>query len=711
MAFIEFVENVREENPSVIQFQVIDGYHKNLLRENMLSKMKAESVDRIFSNGYKALQYFAQPMGEEQNISKVLCLGKVQSGKTAFFITTIALAFDNGYDVVYLLGGTKNLLKSQNLERVSKEFCNNPKIKVLDLNEIDKHVVQDEINKGFKLIIVCLKNAATNTNLGLLNNITQHNNNIVSLVIDDEGDEYTPGAPKLKTKKPLAGITHDVISNIINNFNCCTFLSVTATPQANLLLSTVDDISPNYIVLVEPGKGYTGGNEYHDTEDNVHSVAISDSDDFAASIPQTFKDCFSFYIVACCIQRVKGQFEPYSMLVHPSSLTRIHAMIREKILDYFDDVKDTLFNPLSLAYLEMVNLLKDQFDIYISNNETTISFDDVLKELPEVLNNIYPLEVNSTTSDDQDDYLYKIYIGGNMLGRGLTIKNLIVTYIYRDAKESAIDTLYQRARWFGYKSDYFDVCRVYMTKSLLNKFRATVDSENDMWNTIEAFLLTNTNVKKMPRLFKLDNDKLILTRKTVSKTISVERINPGYTYDKSVYYIDNQKQKNRELFENFFKEYRLSGTEKSFDISGYQTHYVMKLKYSDFYRDFLSAYHFPKGSDFGHIGFEKILKENVYTGKQEDIVYVVIMRYKSKQYRALNDKYRIKELPQSYNNGTKYDGDKSLPELSDKFHFQIHLVYNDENNKDDYIPMIAFNNPYTKYTMRYVTGDNDYETT
>ena len=30
-----------------------------------------------------------------------------------------------------------------------------------------------------------------------------------------------------------------------------------------------------------------------------------------------------------------------------------------------------------------------------------------------------------------------------MLGRGLTIKNLIVTYIYRDSKESAVDTFFE----------------------------------------------------------------------------------------------------------------------------------------------------------------------------------------------------------------------------------------------------------------------------
>ena len=57
-----------------------------------------------------------------------------------------------------------------------------------------------------------------------------------------------------------------------------------------------------------------------------------------------------------------------------------------------------------------------------------------------------------------------IYIGGNMLGRGITIKGLAVTFITREAKnDTNADTLEQRARWFGYKRSYLDVCRILLT--------------------------------------------------------------------------------------------------------------------------------------------------------------------------------------------------------------------------------------------------------
>lgn len=709
MAIIEFIEQVPDVHPDLLKNQIIDGYNKTLLFEKMNESLDNKSVESIFSNAYKSLRYFVDPTSSNTNISKILCLGKVQSGKTSFFICSIALAFDNGYDIAYLIGGTKNTLRDQNFERVKDQFQNNPNIVVFDLKYIVYYDVMYEIDRGKKVVIVCLKNTSENTNLGRLDTITQNLSQLKSLVIDDEGDEHTPGAPKRKLRNPRAGVTHDVIVGIINNLACCTFMSVTATPQANLLLSTVDELSPDFLVLVEPGDGYLGGNAFHDTLDNTHTVRINDADDFENSIPDSFKDCFNFFVFACCLMRFRKSSNPFSMLVHPSSLKQIHKIVTERINLYFYSTKNALLDKTNLAHIDCLKNLKKQYFVYCNENEThDLKFEDVIVYLPEVLNNISSIEFNSDKIDEIDNSLYKIFVGGNMLGRGLTIVNLIVTYIYRDSKETAIDTLYQRARWFGYKSNYFDICKVYMTQNLFEKFLATVDNENDMWNMINSFLLTKTNIKEMPRLFKLDNDKLMLTRRTVSKTIVVERVNPGYAYDKSIYYSANELDSNRNLFEEYYSKYASSGKELVFDTSGYQTHFVIETTYTSFFKEFLNIYNFPKGSDFGHLGFTKIL-DNIKQGITEDKVSIVIMRYKTKQFRALSDKYRIKELPQSYNEGTKYPGDKKLQGLHDKLHFQIHLVYIDENERDKYIPMIAFNNPISNKSIRYVTGDNEYE--
>ncbi len=707
---IQLVEYIDDGDDRFLKNPKVDGEFRNLLYASMAEKQGVDTVNAIFANAYKALDYFANP-AIHPNTTKVLCLGKVQSGKTAFFISVVSMAFDNGYDIAFLIGGTKNTLRDQNYERVNKEFSNNPRVKVVELNEVNGDDIALHVKNGYKVVAVVLKNAAQKRNIGRMKSAMKYNSDCATLIIDDEGDEYSPGAPKLKEKNPKAGKTHDAIVELLGSANCVTYLSVTATPQANLLLSTIDELSPEHVVLVEPGKGYTGGNAFHDTSDNPHVIQIKDSDDFEDSIPESFKDALYFFIFACALKLSEGDEAPYSMLVHPSSLTKVHEMVAEKIRIAYDQITHNLSDETHIAYKDQCEKLKQQYLEFARENVVSVTFETVIGCVKVVLEKMQVLQVNAVSDEEKEsDKKYIIYVGGNMLGRGLTIKNLCVTYIYRESKETAIDTLYQRARWFGYKSRYFDICRVYMTAKLKQAFIDTVASENDMWNAIRAFLLTKTELKKLPRVFKLDNDRLILTRKSIARTITLHRVNPGYSYNKSVWWSQEAKEKNRQLFEAFFDHWKAKGEEKQFGTSEYQTHYVIQMRYSDFLDQFLELYIYPRETSFGVKGFERIM-ETIKLDAMEDLVRVVVMRYKTKQFRALSpSKYTIKEVPQSWNDGTAYSGDKFLEGLQNVFHFQIHLVYVDKDNPAEYMPMLAMNNPITEFSARYVTGDNDYET-
>lgn len=709
---IELIENTYDyENVKFLNCPKLDGKHAQILHDHMSETKSAEVVNGIFANAQKALPYFAVPCGTS-NVTKILCLGKVQSGKTAFFITVISLAFDNGYDVVYVLGGTKNTLRDQNYERISSDLSSDSDIVVVDLNKADKAVIKHHIDCGQKVVAVALKNPAEKRNIGKLKETMQFNYLANTLIIDDEGDEHTPGAPKKKPTNPNVGRTHDAIAELLPSSQCVTYMSVTATPQANMLLSTLDELSPEHIVLVEPGIGYTGGNSFHDTSDNIHTVEISDADDFEDSIPESFINALYYFIFTCALKAAGGDDRKYSMLVHPSSLTAVHDKVASRIDEAYGAIHNNLCDSSNVSYEDECAKIKALYEEYIKRNpECKTTFDAVLSKVNYVLEGMQVVRFNAASGDYFDeDTIYKIYVGGNMLGRGLTIENLSVTYMYREAKEIAIDTLYQRARWFGYKQEYFDICRVYLTRALKQAFINIVDSENDMWNAVRAFLYTNINLKQFPRVFRLDNDRLILTRKTVAKTITLQRVNPGYSYNKSVYWSENEKESNRLLYFDFLKKWEDFGKPEQFGNNSHQTHFVIEMKYTDFFNDFLMKYVYPRETNFGVIGFKKILSD-INNGVLEDKVSVVIMRYQSKQFRSLTaSKYTIKELPQSYDNGTKYPGDKCLDGLMDQFHFQIHLVYTDKEKDTDFMPMIAMNNPITKYSARYVTGDNYYET-
>ena len=115
-------------------------------------------------------------------------------------------------------------------------------------------------------------------------------------------------------------------------------------------------------------------------------------------------------------------------------------------------------------------------------------------------------------------YDYNIYVGGTMLGRGLTLKGLAITYIIRTAKGvSTVDTVQQRARWFGYKMKYLDLCRIFAVGKIIREFQEIRDHEEDLWETVRAAKCQGTNFKNMARIFALSDD-LKMTRSSVAKT-------------------------------------------------------------------------------------------------------------------------------------------------------------------------------------------------
>src|SRR5436309_15949899 len=56
------------------------------------------------------------------NADPGLLFGKIQSGKTRTFITTLALAFDNGFDLAVVFTKGVKVLTQQTVVRISQEF-------------------------------------------------------------------------------------------------------------------------------------------------------------------------------------------------------------------------------------------------------------------------------------------------------------------------------------------------------------------------------------------------------------------------------------------------------------------------------------------------------------------------------------------------------------------------------------------------------------
>lgn len=700
---------------------ITTGECKTKLEEHMLKKWDLNKLTKLFSMVSLGLTKFYDPKSTIDKVVKVLCLGKVQSGKTAFFISSMAMAMDNGYNLFYVIGGTKNNLLSQNRNRIQDEFENNEDIFIMDINGADTDNIRHKLQRGYKVILMVLKNKnkLTSSNLSELERITKELNDYPSIIVDDEGDEYSQANEKgdnpNSNKKVNQKAIHNSLKNSIENMKKGVYLSVTATPQSNLLVSTLNALSPDECILVEPGEGYTGASVFHDTIDNQFVEIANDNSDFETCIPESFKEALRYFILGCAVRKFRRDNAPHSMLVHPSAFINVHENVANKIKNELNSIIKNVQNPNSLAYNTIRSKFNSTYNKFENEYVGDFSFDDIWEFIDKNLDKTKVFVINGKELDDpkknedlkQDEkrYKYRIYIGGAMLERGITLENLAVTYIYRQAKKDNVDTLFQRARWFGYKEKYIDLCKVYMPKDLAEKFVELNNHEVYLWNTIKEFLKTGQPIQKMERLFKLDNKKLRLTRTSISKTIGAYSKCTGYLYDKAIDFLESNRISNLKLYKAFIEKNAMKFIDKQ---EGNHINSYATFKFSEFYNEFILKYKFPtSATKLNNKTFSDLL-ELIKNNLMNDECKVINMKVGEDISRQLADGGNfIKELPQGYNKTSKsvYQGDRSVGK--DSFSIQLHCIYTNDITKK-YL-LLAINNPYNEVAIKYVTGDNYYE--
>src|SRR5690606_36351539 len=91
------------------------------------------------------------------------------------------------------------------------------------------------------------------------------------------------------------------------------------------------------------------------------------------------------------------------------------------------------------------------------------------------------LVVNSEQGADlKFESRYNFLVGGNILGRGLTIDDLLVTYYLRQARVSQMDTMHQHARMYGYRQHLMPFTRVFLPQTLALRFRQLHEGEQGL---------------------------------------------------------------------------------------------------------------------------------------------------------------------------------------------------------------------------------------
>lgn len=496
----------------------------------------------------KILDRFFNPRKTDVIVSKKgLVVGQVQSGKTANYTGLVCKAADTGFNLIIVLAGIHNNLRSQTQLRLDEGFLGfdtqferastkeTTKIGVGLIPSFDDAIANSYTTNaekgdftsrsantaGFNFnapqpaLLVVKKNASVLKRLNTWLNTHAENgkiNNKSLLMIDDEADNASINT-NASGDDPTTINKH--ICSILAKFNRSAYVGYTATPFANIFIPLDDsNLFPrDFIINLPAPSTYIGPDKVFgtslipdDSNDELLPIVtpINDFQDFVPNkhkkddakpllneVPESLRLAIKCFIVTCAIRNLRGQEHKHnSMLIHVSRFQSWQNHIKDLVVRIFNYYKQEIEVGDKMVLEELRQVFEVDRDVYKSYKTTTQSileskykdiddslivhsWEDVKGQLFKAVQKITVKSINGSSNDaltyydNKEDGISVIAIGGDKLSRGLTLEGLSISYFLRASK--MYDTLMQMGRWFGYRSGYVDLCRLF-TSSELNEW-------------------------------------------------------------------------------------------------------------------------------------------------------------------------------------------------------------------------------------------------
>lgn len=493
--------------------------------------------------------------GKDREIA-FLVLGKIQSGKTANLLGTVAWAADSRVSLGVIFTGVTEALNLQTEKRLRDDLLtlNNQYVKVCTVPTNTKGTSFEELFKdvskwvGRRMkndnlgmnrplpVLVTLKNPSRVKTLKVLIEKLQevHGESITTLLIDDEADQASQNA---KARKREVSETYAAIRALRDLESRNILLSYTATPQAVMLTEQSGRLRPNYCVTVEPRSGYFGLSAAvsHDFKENRHEVL-----DWVGK-PSTMKSAplslrsalvrFSwtswirfhketlFYAGSGFTSApLKGRLQSVQMLVHESGAQKEHKSIYKLVRDELDSLVDSLAKAatgqlsksakdslLQMWREDLIEIRRGLPEVY--RDELNVEIDDMfLSQILNLFDDSAMQVVNSdknkpgrqgaipVSTSDWEEFKLWILIGGDILGRGLTIPQLTATYFLRHPKNPNFDTVSQQMRFCGYRSDYSHFTYLFAENKTFGIFEVMDQIDSAIWRLAKKWDKEHLNI-------------------------------------------------------------------------------------------------------------------------------------------------------------------------------------------------------------------------
>lgn len=506
-----------------------------------------ESGERILDETYSIMEACGNPNDQTNNETGIV-IGYVQSGKTLSFTTLTALARDNNYQIVIVIAGVSTNLVNQSTQRLANDLRLNTrydrKWTLLQNPNSNQEVETIEttlaqwvdptfpIERCRTLLITVMKNTSHLNNLANIL-VGQNLTGVPTLIIDDEGDQAS-----LNTRARWAArqnidvecLTENQVSTIYRRINALrnvfphhTFLQYTATPQANLFINIMDRLSPNFIKLLTPGPDYTGGIDFFRNNPNLILEITPDEIPTATNplfeIPESLKNALRIFFLGVVAGEMQNNHRNRTMLVHPSRLQGDHNEFTNWIRNTCNSWQRLLSGNDNADRRELLDDFRTSYDQLLITVPDIPSFETLTgNDLIHALRYTQIVEVNSRNGETPkipwNDFYSWILVGGQSMDRGFTVEGLTVTYMPRNIGTGNVDTIQQRARFFGYKRLYLGYCRVFLDQVTIDAYNFIVEHEEDVRNRLLEFHLNNRHLNNLDRVAVL-NHMLNLTRQNI----------------------------------------------------------------------------------------------------------------------------------------------------------------------------------------------------
>jgi hypothetical protein len=359
------------------------------------------------------------------------------------------------------------------------------------------------------------------------------------LLIDDEADNASINTKSKEGADPELDVSviNGRIRTLLDSFEKSAYVGYTATPFANIFINP-DAESPkhgadlfprSFIINVDAPSNYIGparvfglaGDPDREIPEQPGLNIVRELTDYAAEfppkhkidhvphdLPDSLRLAIRCFILICAARRVRGQTSKHnSMLVHVTRFQPVQnhttRLVRDELIGLQRRIRDGDGARRPSIREELRQLWDEEF-VPVSSDfgaeaQPVVAWEALNAELHAAAAKIDVAVINSSSHTPLDYKAHEnqgrsvIAVGGDKLSRGLTLEGLSVSYFLRTSK--MYDTLLQMGRWFGYRSGYVDLCRLFTTSELKRWYRHIALAEAELRREFDHMVATGQTPK------------------------------------------------------------------------------------------------------------------------------------------------------------------------------------------------------------------------